>query len=51
MTTDADSATNIFDDLVTILNVDVNVSGINSDVAVSCCSALCTYLRLSVTRI
>ncbi len=35
ITTDADSALGIFDDLVVILNVDVNVSGMNSDVAVS----------------
>ncbi|KAL0048626.1 hypothetical protein WJX82_007262 [Trebouxia sp. C0006] len=32
ITTDADSALGIFDDLVVILNVDVNVSGMNSDV-------------------
>ncbi len=36
ITTDADSALGIFDDLVVILNVDVNVSGMNSDVTVSC---------------
>ena len=35
ITTDADSALGIFDNLVVILNVDVNVSGMNSDVAVS----------------
>ena len=34
ITTDADSALGIFDDLVTILNVDVNVTGINSDAMV-----------------
>ncbi|DBA78043.1 TPA: hypothetical protein ACH3X2_008019 [Trebouxia sp. C0005] len=33
ITTHADSALVIFDDLVVILNVDVNVSGMNSDVA------------------
>ena len=32
---DANSALLIFDDLVTILNVDVNVTGMNADVAVS----------------
>ena len=36
ITTDADSALGIFDNLVVILNVDVNVSGMNSDVTVSC---------------
>lgn len=32
---DANSALLILDDLVTILNVDVNVTGMNADVAVS----------------
>lgn len=32
---DANTALLIFDDLVTILNVDVNVTGMNSNVAVS----------------
>ena len=50
ITTDADSALGIFDDLVLILNVDVNVSGMTSDVTVSCCyafAAVSTVLDLN----
>lgn len=34
ITRDADRALAIFDDMITILNVDVNVSGMNTDIAV-----------------
>lgn len=49
ITTDADSALGIFDDLVVVLNVDVNVSGVNSDVTVSlqCIHGYCVYLQYS----
>ena len=35
ITTDANKALGIFDALITILNVDVNVTGMNSDITVS----------------
>lgn len=38
---DANSALLIFGDLVTILNVDVNVTGMNADVAVSFLALVC----------
>ena len=38
---DANSALLIFGDLVTILNVDVNVTGMNADVAVSLLALVC----------
>lgn len=47
ITTHADSALVIFDDLVVILNVDVNVSGMNSDVAVSC---FCFAMKVTVSK-
>ena len=50
ITTDADLALGIFDDLVVILNVDVNVTGMNNDIAVSPCVFILHFLHALAYR-